>query len=390
MQNYTELSQKAYDLAIAPGMSSRQAAEWLMNAASFQTLPEKLFKFYPGTPDDLQRLLRDELYRSHPDANERDSIRKNVRNWFTVAKGIDDRTISRPYALEICFILRLTLERADQLMKAVAGMGIHYRSPIEFVAAYALDNGLTYSQYVELLGQLSTEGLLELSDGAVSESFTPVVAAAVRMLHSVPELKRYLRENRGDFSAAHNTAHAFLTDMLDVLQNEGTDATVGELIERNLYRRFVARHSQLSALEKSIRNGWPDESQISRMRTREIPVGRKTLILLYLASGGGLSVKAPQTDAACDGDTAYDDFDYDDYGDADISAGDADFDAIRIQLDAMLTDCGYAPLNPRQPFDWMVLFGIATGDLFDLDERFETLLGELFGNAPQARPSRQL
>ena len=83
-------------------------------------------------------------------------------------------------------------------------------------------------------------------------------------------------------------------------------------------------------------------------------------------------------------------FDYDDYGDVDISAGDADFDAIRIQLDAMLTDCGYAPLNPRQPFDWMVLFGIATGDLFDLDERFETLLGELFGNAPQARPSRQL
>ena len=132
-------------------------------------------------------------------------------------------------------------------------------------------------------GQLSTEGLLELSDGAVSESFTPVVAAAVRMLHSVPELKRYLRENRGDFSAAHNTAHAFLTDMLDVLQNEGTDATVGELIERNLYRRFVARHSQLSALEKSIRNGWPDGSQISRMRTREIPVGRKTLILLYLS-----------------------------------------------------------------------------------------------------------
>ena len=105
MQNYTELSQKAYDLAIAPGMSSRQAAEWLMNAASFQTLPEKLLKFYPGTPDDLQRLLRDELYRSHPDANERDSIRKNVRNWFTAAKGIDDRTISRPYALEICFIL---------------------------------------------------------------------------------------------------------------------------------------------------------------------------------------------------------------------------------------------------------------------------------------------
>ena len=47
-----------------------------MNAASFQTLPEKLLKFYPGTPDDLQRLLRDELYRSHPDANERDSIRK--------------------------------------------------------------------------------------------------------------------------------------------------------------------------------------------------------------------------------------------------------------------------------------------------------------------------
>ena len=76
------------------------------------------------------------------------------------------------------------------------------------------------------------------------------------------------------------------------------------------------------------------------------PSAARRLYCCTLASGCGLSVKAPQTDAACDGDTAYDDFDYDDYGDVDISAGDADFDAIRIQLDAMLTDCGYAPLNP--------------------------------------------
>lgn len=379
MQSYTELSQRAYDLAVAPGMDSRQAADWLMHAAVFYTLPDRLLKFYSGTAEDMQRLLRDELYRSHTDARERDSIRKNIHNWFTPARGIDDRTISRPYALEICFILKLPLERADELMKAVASMGIRYRSPDEFVAAYALDNGLTYAQYTQLLAQLTAKGLLELSRTEARESFTPVVAAALRKLHSVPELENYLRENRGDFSAVHNTAHAYLTDMLDVLQNEGTGATVSELVERNLYRRFVARHSQLSALEKSIRSGWPDESQISRMRAREIPVSRKTLILLYLASGGGLSVKAPPgaDDDDCD--------EYDEYiDDAYPPEGDADFDEMRLQLDAMLNDCGYSPLSPRQPFDWMVLFGIATGDLFDLDERFESLLGELFGNETQA------
>ena len=64
-------------------------------------------------------------------------------------------------------------------------------------------------------------------------------------------------------------------------------------------------------------------------------------------------------------------------------AGDADFETLYTQINALLVDCGFAPLDPRQPFDWMVLFGMATGDLFDLDSRFEAVLGSLFGNDSQ-------
>lgn len=378
MSEYTFISQMAYEQAVLDTMSPEKAVDWILHAAVFRTLPEKLSKYYQGTQDELKQCLKQGFFLVHTDKKEQESIRKNINNWLTTVKGIDDRAISRPYAIEICFILQLSLEDADEFMRSVAGMRLHYRNAEEFTAAYALKKRLSLTEYHLLAEELRAEHLFDISDESNPDNFTPTMAAAVLELKTDEELRNYLRQNRANFSAAHNTAYARFSEMLAVLLNEGTDATVGELVEHNLYRRFLKKGAKLESIAKSIRAGWPEESQLSRMRSRELPVTRKALILLFLASGGGLSIHPSAEDQ--------------DYWDEDLEdePGDADFETLRAQINALLVDCGFAPLDPRQPFDWMVLFGMATGDLFDLDERMEAVLKRLFVNDLQTETPPQL
>lgn len=378
VSEYTFLTQQAYEQALVSGMEPQQAVEWILHAAVFRTLPERLLKYYDGSADDMKSVLRDGYFSVHTDRKERDSLRKNIANWFTTVRGIDDRLISRPYAIEMCLILHLSLERADELLRTVAGMSIRYRDAEESVAAYAINSGLTLAAYRQLLDRLRAEGLLEPADSQTPQTYTPLLGSVVVGLRTEEELRAYLVQNRASFGTEHRTAHARFTEMLGVLLDEGTNATVSELVEQNLYRRFLTKTPKLADLARSIHAGWPDESQISRMRAGEVHVSRKVLILTYLASGGGIST-LPRDD-----DEAYWAEHMDD------EPGDADFESMRMQLNALLVECGFAPLDPRRPFDWMVLFGIATGDLFDLDNRFEAVLKGIFGSDSQAQAPEQL
>ncbi len=376
MDQYTELSQEAFEYATFPTLTPQEAADWVKNSSCFRTLPEKLMKFYSGTPDEMKTLLRNGLGEIHNSPKERESIRKNVNNWFSKAKGMDDRTISRNYAIEICFILKLSLEQADEFLRSVNGERLHYRNICEFIAAYGLAHGLSYDQYIELQTSIESEYKDYDFSNTKSEIYTRLSANALLEQHNEDELREYIREHKDEFSNYHNTSYAYFTDMMKVLKNGGTDASVRELVTDNLYRKFVRKSKKLSAIAKSICAGWPDETSLSRIKSRELEVNRKLLILLYLASGG----EVDRTDAWNEDDleafTLLDDA-VEDEGES------ADFEAMRSQIDAMLVESGFAPLDPRLPFDWMVLFCMATGDLFDLDDRFEGFLTTMFGNEIQ-------
>ncbi len=367
------LSQKAYEFATFPTLTPQAAAEWARNNDFFRTLPEKLIRFYPGTPEEMRTLIRDGLYANHPAEKERESIRKNVSNWFSKKSGIDERTISRNYAIEICFILNLSLKSADDFLRAATGEGLHYRNLGEFILAFALRHRMGFEQYAALREEL--ERLTEILPKSTSDvpKYTRASELAVQELQTVTQLRAYVREHSGDFSSIHNTSYDYFMEMLEVLQHGGTHASVEELVTQNLYRRFVQKSRGLSPIAKSIRSGWPDETYISRMKKREFAVTRKVLILLYLASGGEVSREDIWEEDALDAFTLLDDS-------LDDGVNEADFEGLRNQIDAMLIECGFVPLDPRAPFDWMVLFGIATGDLFELDDRFEAFLTALFGN----------
>ena len=95
---------------------------------------------------------------------------------------------------------------------------------------------------------------------------------------------------------------------------------------------------------------------ISRRKNRRADVTRKALILLFLAT---------------DGDYEENGYDYD------LTAEEV-FEDIYERLNDMLFFCGYCELDPRNPFDWVILYCIYVEDLFDIDPKIQQLLGEVF------------
>jgi hypothetical protein len=120
-----------------------------------------------------------------------------------------------------------------------------------------------------------------------------------------------------------------------------------------------SQQAALSALQRSIRQNWPEETVLSRMLHREADVTRKVLILLFLATDGGMG----------------------EYGDDVIGVqeeGDA-FEDMRDRLEAMLADCSFAPLDSRVPFDWMVLYCMcAAEESMYIDGKVQRFLARIF------------
>jgi len=122
----------------------------------------------------------------------------------------------------------------------------------------------------------------------------------------------------------------------------------------------------LSAMQKNIRAYWPDESTLSKMKNRLTDVSRKVLILLFVAVDG------------------YEDTEYDDFEEE--MSNEEQFEDMYQRLNNMLNSCGFAPLDSRIPFDWMILFCICSGKKDFIDARIERFLKEVFIDVPDSRP----
>ena len=165
--------------------------------------------------------------------------------------------------------------------------------------------------------------------------------------------------------------------ILDWENPNETALTTREVLETYLYRNYIpfTKHSKksdntnaeklvFSALQRNIRQNWPDEETLSRMQHRKTDVTRKVLMLLFLATNGGNSSY---------GDDSFN-----------ILSPEEEFEDTYIRLETMLIDCGFSKLDPRMPFDWMILFCMCTNDTLLIDERIQQFLEEIF---PENEPT---
>lgn len=372
----TALSRRAFESAAAADLSAESAAQ-VLSAIPARSFADILARFAPK--EAVRESLVDGLCADDP-ARSRASMDKKVRGWL----GGKYQPTAREDLLELCFVLKLSVDEADAFLAAASEEGLHWRDPKELTYAFALRKGFSYPEARALLDRALPRGG-EAEENTRRDAFTAMVAQEAAQLETEDELKRYLLEAKENLGAFHNRAYRQLTDFLSLLEKpraisgeEEESFTVRRIVETYLDSRFPADWDKKTLDEKrrGILAGWPDEVTLSRMKTGKTDVNRKTLILLFLATDGG--------------DELSDDWEEDVYWDEeeDGNDADADFRSSYIRLNQMLSSCGYRLLDPRSPFDWVVIYCLRVSSdpesMAGLNERLSDMLDALFSaSAPE-------
>lgn len=221
-----------------------------------------------------------------------------------------------------------------------------------------------------------------------ADSFTPVIRAEVSSLGTREELKDYLRDAASRLGTYHNNAYRLFMDMLETLEHPVVDETeeraaifapekltLQDIVREYFYEDSVLRAHRkthdgedkrkplspeqqhvLSVIQKNVSEGWPDEAVLAKMKSRDTDVTRKTLILLFLATDPG-----PEEDMEAE------------------PSREELFEELYQRLNDMLMQCGFMTLDPRSPFDWLVLYCICVEDVLDVDVHMRAVFQEMFG-----------
>ena len=115
------------------------------------------------------------------------------------------------------------------------------------------------------------------------------------------------------------------------------------------------------------------------MKSRKADVTRKTLILLFLATYSGEDTFAATMQEGYDvysGDYS-EDFPFPE--DEELTREDVFLDT-KDRIDFMLSLCGFAALDPRSSFDWLILYCMCAEDLLDMDDRMRNMFLQMFGD----------
>lgn len=384
--NMTVTSKRMFEQATEEIMTVCEAVAFLEKEAKMRTLREKLEKFSCGR--DLKETLTCGLLLHHPDMG-RDFIEGRVDDWLNNSRN---QMLRKRDAIEICFILGLSVEAAEAFTALACEEGLHWRNPDEIVYLFALKQGMDYLEAEKL-----NEEMMEIiSDKRgpeilMEDNFTPIIRAEVASLRTKEELIDYLTEEAVRLGRYHNNAYRLFMDMMDVLEHpkpDETEVSAGlfdseKLTLHDIVKEYLCESDVLhvkerirsgkkgggfseeekhffTVIQKKVSDCWPNETALAKMKSREADVTRKVLILLFLATDQG-----PATEDEDDLEFAL--------------SRDEVFEDLYQRLNDMLIQCGFMTLDPRAPFDWLILYCICVEDMFDVDIRMRAVFKEMFG-----------
>ena len=320
-------------------------------------------------------------------------------------------------AIEVALLLGLPLPEADEFVTMISGEHLHWRSAKEIIYIYALQNGLRYPEAgaleTRLEKYLDPKTVKEKSKEEIQDSdLTEHIRTQIEMIHSEEELRSFLTRESGRLGELHNQAYMLFSDMLDQLttpvseeeakirQGEKEHLTIRDILREYLFQNIVLeaknravtskklvkkgelpKESQfiLSRIQKDISDEWPEETTLSKMKSRKADVTRKTLILLFLATYSGEDTFAATMQEGYDvysGDYS-EDFPFPE--DEELTREDVFLDT-KDRIDFMLSLCGFAALDPRSSFDWLILYCMCAEDLLDMDDRMRNMFLQMFGD----------
>lgn len=298
--DYTTITRQNKYRIQSADMSPQEIIDFLDHGAVYRTFPDVLRSAYTG--DDLRKILVDRL--TELTDGKRESVARNVANW------LNGRNIpQRENLFQICFALNLDEVRSSRLLSSASETGIHYRNPSELIYAFCLRTGRTYRDAVRLKKELLPVYMEAAAEQEESDIFQENPAAYTsrikgefcRTVETEQELREFFQTYGGMLGTLHNTAYNEFLRMLDHLQNpEGDyvrpDKAVKQSVE-SVVDIFLQMHVPVSTksrktdkhavrkdtyLQRVIRDNWPSEDILYKMKSRSIDVSRKVMLLLFL------------------------------------------------------------------------------------------------------------
>ena len=362
-----------YQYATCGDLTLEEVKAKLYADAYIRTAGETLARYClvdGNDPAALRKKVTALLLESNPTA-KKDSIDRKVRTWVNHRVQF----ISRESALQLAFALKLPAGEAEEMLWRLCGEGFHWRDPQDIIWLYALEHAMSYPEACELAFRLAPAYQQTEDWPDDRESMTESIRQQAAQIQNEAELAAFLRENAPHLGALHNTAYQLFMDFMELLKSAHMEDTLPdarkmparEIVTTYLYNNLIPRARKgggakaldslaKDAIQRDIQQNWPDEFALARMANREMDVTRKVLILLFLACDGG--------------ETNYGDFSDDTPEDI--------FADTYARLSSMLADCGFAPIDSRIPFDWMVLYCMVADDFVSVDDNIPRFLGEIF------------
>lgn len=364
---FTEISARQWDYLAKESLTPKQAVAFLNSGLELRTFPGNLRSLYQG--EDLAERLAQQMVRYAAfdgKTVKADSMRKKVQNWMKNKNVPSDRE----ELFRIAFALGLDEKQTDQLLQRTVEQGIHYRNEREVVFAFSLRNHQSYETACAsaraFADRRNTESGQELRTRALKLAFEELPPGE--------DMMTFLLDHSGSFGTYHNTAWQYYTEMLSLLTDGCTDEEVYSI-------EYVADHylrmgmpmekktASFSDMQKMIKKYWPGVRSIKAMRARTEDISRRALLLLYLITGG---IRGQE----------YDELD-EDY----VSASEILEEHCR-RLNQMMEECGMSLMDPRNPFDYLVLYCLKPREDDDMGRRMEQIVQELFQETERAEPGQ--
>ena len=360
--NLTRLSTIEMNTIIGKSKSASEVFLYLNGKIQVRKFADTLKDFAGNIPAaGLADILNAKLIEYNPGVKP-DSIRRRVRDWLS---GKQEPRERKDF-IKICFALKLSEYQASRFLSLTTDGAFHLRNPEELVYAFALRTGMDYPETIEMLNSL---GPLDKTRAEGNFVLTKSIEFLFAGIKDKESFHKFYHENKNYLGELHNTAYQYLLIFLEILtkpsphpyatpEHEYTlDEIMNEYLRMNI--PLNKKTANYTLLQKTIKKYWPNTTSLMRMKNRTEDVSRRILLILYLITEGFIS-----TD--------------DDYLlDEDLTELEH-FEEHYWRLNSILNECGLARLDPRNVFDWLVLYSLKTSDDGEMRKRMEEVLALIY------------
>lgn len=361
----TQQSAAEYETIVYGNMTPAMAAEYLRNGqVMMRGFGETLKELYPF-PDLASRLTG--FFLSVNPGLSFQSLSKKVNNWISGK----NRPSSREDLFLIAFALKLDEQQLNYLLYLCSDYGIQYRNHYEVILIWFLRNGLSYQDAAAFYASLPPAKVLNAARSKRTAGLTHEIQAEFQFAQSLDALRECYLKNISNFGTMHLRAYYYFEKFLNQLvhptpcweSEPEPDYSLETIMKTYLSFQIPSgkKRTDYSLVQKLLKQNWPNATSIKNIRSHKEDVPRKLLLLLYVVT------ENETTDA-----------DYYKEMDEEYMLLEERVEYHWWTLNAILDDCGMAPLDPRNATDWLILYAISCAPEESMSDRLEQVISYVF------------